>query len=290
MMTTPQTLPANAATKDDRIFRTTKLLAAIIAPFLVAAFYILFLRTSETGELFAWQISSGMTAMMLAAAYLGGVWYFVQVVLARRWHHIKIGLLPITAFASILGIATLLHWDKFNHASASFVTWTVVYLITPFLVPAVWLSNRRTDPGTPDDRDAVIPIAFRWAMGAAGVIAVVVSALLFLSPGTMVAVWPWPLTPLTARVAAAMFALQGLVGLGIGLDARWSSARVILQSQGLSIIFILIGVARAWSEFNPANPGTYVFIGVLLTPLIAIVACTLVMDARRQPVSVRPAP
>ena len=50
----------------------------------------------------------------------------------------------------------------------------------------------------------------------------------------MIAVWPWTLTPLTARVAGAMFALPGLVGLGIALDRRWSAARIILQAQAIS--------------------------------------------------------
>ena len=44
--------------------------------------------------------------------------------------------------------------------------------------------------------------------------------LLFLSPQAMIAVRPWTPTPLTARIVGVVFALPGLVGLGIALDKR----------------------------------------------------------------------
>jgi len=116
--------------RNDQIYRETKWLAAIIIPFLIAAFYILYLRPTETGELFAWQINPTMTAMMLGAIYIGGAYYFFRVLGARRWHWIKIGFLPVTIFASFLGVATLLHWDRFNQGHISFITWAVLLLVT----------------------------------------------------------------------------------------------------------------------------------------------------------------
>jgi hypothetical protein len=267
--------------RDDRIYRETKWLAAFIIPFLIAAFYILFLRPTETGELFAWKINSTMTAMMLASAYIGGVYYFARVITAKRWHHIKAGMLPVTAFAAMLGIATLLHLDKFNQGHISFFTWTALYLTSPLLVIAVWLRNRGTDPRIADPDDVVIPIAWRWVLGSVGAITAAVSLLLFLQPNLMISVWPWQLTPLTARVVGAMFALPGLVGLGIALDARWSSARVVLQTQALSILFILISAARAWGEFDQTNPVTYFFVGGLALLLIGFIAVYLIMESRR---------
>lgn len=275
-------MPQSLVARDDHIYRETKWLAAFIIPFLIAAFYILFLRPTETGELFAWKINPTMTSMMLASAYIGGVYYFAGVLTARRWHHIKVGLLPVTAFASILGIATLLHWDRFNRSHISFFTWTALYMTTPFLVVATWLRNRVTDPGTPDPDDVLISVPWRWGMGIVGTIAIVISVLLFLQPALMIAVWPWPLTPLTARVTSAIYVLPGLVGLGIAFDSRWSSARLILQTQAFSILFILISAGRAWGEFNHSNPVTYLFVGGLTLLLIGISAYYLFMESRRK--------
>jgi hypothetical protein len=223
-----------------------------------------------------------MTAMMLASAYMGGIYYFTGVVTARRWHYIKTGFLPVIAFASILCVATILHWNRFNHGHISFFAWSALYFTTPILVLATWLRNRGTDPGVPDPGDVTIPLVWRWFMGTVGVITVAVSTLLFIQPALMIAVWAWPLTPLTARVLGAMFALPGLVGLGIALDARWSNARLILQAQAFSILFILMSAARSWGEFNLANPITYLFVGGLVLIVTGIVAVSLFMETRRR--------
>lgn len=272
----------SSVARDDQIYRETKWLAAFIIPFLIAAFVLLFFWPHDTDKTFAWTIVPSMTAMMLASAYIGGVYYFVGVITAKRWHHIKVGLLPVSAFASSLGVATVLHWDRFNHSHISFFTWTALYMTTPFLVVATWLRNRVTDPGTADLNDVLMPRLWRWVMGIGGVIGIVISLLLFLQPARMISVWPWQLTPLTARVIGAIFALPGMAGLGIALDSRWSSARLVLQAQAFSILFILISAARAWGEFNQFNLITYLFVGGLALMLIGSIAFYLFMESCRQ--------
>jgi len=276
-MSTPLITSQGSIIRDDRIYGATKWLAAFIIPFLIVAFALLFIWPNDTDKTFAWTIKPSMTPMMLASAYIGGVYYFVGVLLERRWHHIKVGLLPVTAFASILSVATLLHWDRFNHSHISFFTWTALYMTTPLLVFATWLRNRVRDPGTADPDDSTIPVFLRLGMGIIGATTTLVSLLLFLQPGWMIAVWPWQLTPLTARVIGAMFSLPGLVGLGVAVDSRWSSARLILQAQAFSILFILISAIRAWADFDHANPIAYLFIGGLVVILIGLIVFFLFM-------------
>ncbi|HTP10373.1 MAG TPA: hypothetical protein VMP08_19100 [Anaerolineae bacterium] len=268
--------------RDDHIYRFTRLLAVIIIPFLIVAWVILYLLPERSGELFAWPIKPSMTAMMLAAAYLGGVYFFARVVSAKQWHAIKAGLLPVTLFASLLGIATILHWDKFTHDHISFFTWTLLYFTTPFLVFGTWWFNRRTDPRILDTNDIPVPNWMRWLLGIAGAITLAISLLLFLLPQLMIGIWPWTLTPLTARVMGAMFALPGLVGLGIASDRRWSAARIILQAQAFSIGLILIAAVRSWSDFNPTSISTWLFIGGLSALLIGIIILYGIMEARHR--------
>ena len=256
--------------RDDRVLRVTRLLAIVVIPFLIVASIVLYFMPDRTGELFAWAIKPSMTAMMLGAAYMGGIYFFARVVLARQWHVVKAGFLPVTTFASLLGIATLLHWDKFTTGHISFITWAGLYFTTPFLVVAVWLSNRRTDPREPSAGSRLIPAWLRWAFGLVGGVTLAISLLLFLQPQLMIAVWPWTLTPLTARVVGAMFALPGLVGLCLASDRRWSAALIILQAQALSIGLILVAVLRAWSDFDPASPAIWLFVGGLGGLLIGI--------------------
>jgi hypothetical protein len=275
-------LSANRITRpDNAVLPATRWLAIIIIPFLVAAAILLLIWPNDTDKTFAWTIKPSMTPMMLAAAYMGGIVFFWNVVKARKWHTIKVGFIPVIAFASFLGIATILHWDRFNHSHISFFTWTALYFITPFLVLVVWLHNRRYENNQFESNDQMINQFTRLTIGVIGAVTLLISLFLFFSPTVMINLWPWTLTPLTARVVGAMFTLPGLVGLGIAADSRWSAARIILQSQSFSIVMILIAALRAWGDFKPAYLGTYLFIGGLLAMLLTIVGFYTRMEIRR---------
>ena len=112
--------PGIRSKADDSINRSTRWLALFIIPFLVVASAILLIFPQKTGELFAWSIQPPMTAMMLGSAYLGGIYFFTSVLLAKRWHTIQPGFQPFATSAFLLGIATILHWDRFNHSHISF--------------------------------------------------------------------------------------------------------------------------------------------------------------------------
>lgn len=206
----------------------TCVLAAIIVPILVVAFGMLYLFPERSGELFAWPVRPPMTAMMLGAAYLGGAYFFTRVVLAQQWHTVTLGFLPVSFFAGFLGLATILHWDRFTHGHISFTLWVILYFTLPFVLALVWYRNRLADPGTPDTDYPPLPNAVRAFLGVVGAVLAVVSLLLFLLPDVMIPTWAWAMTPLISRVMAAMFILPGLVGIGIARDDRWSAARFIL--------------------------------------------------------------
>ena len=268
--------------RDDRILPEARWLAVFIIPFLVVAFILLYFWPNDTDKLFAWTIKPAMTPMMLAAAYCGGIYFFTRAALAKRWHLVKLGFLPVTAFASLLGVATILHWERFNHSHISFFTWVALYFTTPFLVFVVWLRNRMTDPGTAEPHEVIIPQVIRVFIGVVGVITLAVSLLLFLQPALMIRLWPWMLTPLTARVVGAMFALPAVVGLGVALEQRWSAARIILEAQAFSIVMILIATARAWSDFEQSNLLTWLFVGGLSFLLVALAVLYASIEIHRR--------
>jgi hypothetical protein len=273
--------PGIERAQDDAVLPVTHWLALFIIPFLVVAAILLYVWPNNTAQTFAWTIKPSMTPMMLAAAYMGGIYFFIRVALARQWHTIKAGFLPVTAFASLLGIATILHWDRFNHSHISFFTWTALYFTTPFLVILVWLANRARDNHRAEAGDILLPATARVIIGLVGAATLLVSIVLFLFPQMMISAWPWTLTPLTARVLGAMFALPGIVGLGITFEPRWSAARIILQSQCFSILMILIAAVRAWGDFHPANPITWLFVGGLAGLLILLILLYAGMEITR---------
>ncbi len=210
-----------ASQRDDRVLHYTRGLSLFIVPFLVVAFVILYLFPDHTARLWAWTIQATMTSMVLASAYLGGAYFFVRVARERHWHEVATGFLAVTAFSSLLGIATLLHWEKFAHHHVSFWLWAGLYFTAPFLVIGAWLANRRY--GAPvTEGDVLLRPVEKGLITAVGTLALVTGVWMFLAPSAVIPLWPWPLTPLTSRVVGATLCLGG-AGAGVWFDPRWTS-------------------------------------------------------------------
>lgn len=261
--------------RSNLVYPVTRWVAGLVIPFLVVAFIILYFLPNHTAKLFAWEIKPPMTAMMLGSAYAGGIYYFTGVILTRQWYRIKVGLIPVTIFASILNVATILHWEKFNHGTLPFFAWVFLYFTTPLIVFGLWLWNRGQDTNQPDRNELIVHPLIRFIIGAIGATTLAIAIFLFLNPNLMIQLWPWTLTPLTSRVMAAMFSLPGMVGLGMAMDSRWSSAQIILQSQGFSISLILIAVFRSQMDLNWSTPGIWLFtigLGSMLAGIVIFLA------------------
>jgi hypothetical protein len=156
-----------------------------------------------------------------------------------------------------------------------------LYATSPFIVLALWLINRPHDPGTPDAADAIIPFGVRVIMACIGGLILLVGLMLFLWPALLIPVWPWPLIIPTGRALGAWFILPGVFGVTIAGDARWSSARLALQSQWIGIILILGGVLRAWRDFDPENLLSWIFIGGMSSLAVGIAVLFLHMEKRQ---------
>jgi hypothetical protein len=254
------------AVRDDRILAYTRGLSLAIVPFLVVGFLVLYPVPTDTQQWFAWTIHPTMTPMILASAYLGGAFFFVCVVREQMWHTVKIGFLAVALFASLLGIATIVHWDKFNHGFVAFWIWAALYFLAPFLVLAAWLVNRRYEaPPQPDD--VRLPDVARGVIAVVGLLALVTGLMLFLAPTTAIGIWPWLLTPLTCRVVGAIYCL-GCALLIVVPDPRWTTFRLMLQVEMVMVTLIVIAAVRAHGEFYTDRPITWLmlggFVGVLL--------------------------
>src|SRR3954449_11665947 len=268
-------------TRDDRVFRSARLLGAVIVPFLVVAFALLYFFPDDTRHWFAWDVQPTITPLIMGAGYIAGAYFFVRVALETRWHRIQVGFLPVTAFTLFMAIGTFNHLDRFATAHVAFWIWVGLYVTTPVLVPLAWWHNRRTDPGTPEPGEPPLPAPVRSARLGVGAIQSIVALVLLLSPHTMIAHWPWLLTPLTAQTLGGWFALPGVTALMMGLDGRWSAIRITLESQLIGLALILLGTARAWDAIDTGNALAYVFvagIAALFGLLAALEAVMLVQE------------
>ncbi|HEX5621331.1 MAG TPA: hypothetical protein VFX51_23095 [Solirubrobacteraceae bacterium] len=258
--------------RDDRVFRGTRVLGAVIVPFLIVAFALLYFFPDDTRHWFAWDVQPTITPLIMGAGYVAGAYFFVRVALATHWHRIQVGFLPVTAFTLFMAIGTFNHLDRFSTAHVAFWIWVGLYVVTPVLVPLAWRRNRATDPRTPEPGEPRLPGFVRPLLLIAGSVQSAVALVLLLSPSTMIEHWPWQLTPLTAQTLGGWFALPGVTALMMGLDGRWTAIRITLESQLIGLALILLGTARAWDDVDTSNAIAYVFVAGIAGLFVSLLA------------------
>ena len=266
--------------RDDRVLPETRVLGAMIVPFLVVAFALLYCFPDDTRHWFAWDVQPTITPLTMGAGYIAGAYFFVRVARETRWHRVQVGFLPVTAFTLFMAIGTFNHLDDFATAHVAFWIWVGLYVTTPVLVPLAWWRNRATDPGTPEPGEPALPGFVRPLLLAAGAAQSAVALVLLLSPSTMIAHWPWELIPLTAQTLGGWFALPGVTALMMGLDGRWTAIRITLESQLIGLALILLGTIRAWEDVDTSNALAYVFVAGIAGLFVSLSALEWYMLSR----------
>jgi hypothetical protein len=272
----------------DRMHVVAHWLGVLVLPFLVVAVVLLYLFPTRTDVLFAWTIAPPLSALFLACAYIGGIWFFVRAVRETRWHRLHRGFNAVLVFATLLGAATVLHWDRFHHGTVIFVVWATLYATTPFLTAVVLGVHRGIDDGRPDERDYLLPGAVRAVLVLVGLAALAAGVALFLFPVQLGPFWAWELTPLTARVVGAVLTLPGMVNLWMLRDARWSAFRQVFQAQILSLTFILLALLLHHGDLT--GPSAVPVAAGFCVSFVAYVTFYVVCERRRRAPEQPPVP
>lgn len=262
----------------DRVLPLVRWVALALLPFLLVAAVLLFAFPERTGELFAWAIAVPLSAFLLASAYVGGIWFFLGVARARKWHHVKHGFPAVVVFAGALLAATLLHLDRFSQ-NLSFAVWMALYVTTPFLVAVLAVLQRREDAGTPDPVDVAIPRRWRFGLAGIGAAALAFGGLVFVAPEFAMGFWAWPLTPLTAQVTGAVLSLTGVVNAALLWDDRWTAFRTLFQAQLLSLVAIAVSLVARRDDLLWERPMTLGFVLLVVAALVLYAVFTLRCEA-----------
>lgn len=264
--------------QDGRILPATHWASLVIFVILIPAVIVLWGFPGNTADDWAWTIKPDLTPIFLGSGYGAGAYFFFRTFRARRWPPSSAGVFGAGLFALLMLIATLIHWDRFNHGDApnlgaiAFYGWVSVYIVSPFAVLGLWFLNRRTDSGEPEPGEPLVPRGAQLAARAFAVGAFGAAIVLYLFPNTAIDLWPWQLTPLTSRVLGSFTAQVGAGALLLSGDARWGSWRLIVETFWVAVGLLLIGAARAWSDFDTGNPLTYLYVAGLAGTALALAA------------------
>jgi hypothetical protein len=242
----------------------TRVVAGFLVVILLDATQLLEFYPDRTQTLWAWNIQPGLTAMALGSVYLAGGYFFARVLFGAPWPRVVTGFPSVILFVWMAAIATILHFDRFIKDSLPFAAWAAIYVVTPVAVPLLYLRNRRRWGGPVGP---VLPAGLRLALGAVGAPVVSAGLLFLVVPDAAIDVWPWSLTPLTARVTGAIVALYGSLWLTAALEGTATSVRIPFQAHALGLTCLLVAVARGSDVVDWDKPLAIVFVALAGTML-----------------------
>ncbi len=248
----PATTVAGAA-PHRRLLPAMRGLLVVFSVLAVLAVVPLFLLPARTAELFAWTIQPPITAAFLGAGYAAG---FALVLLSLRdpvWVDSRVPVVTILVFTVLTLTATLLHVDRFHFqpefagaplpARAAAWSWTAVYVVVPVSL-SVLLARQERAPGADPPPRWPVSRLLRAALAVESAALLVTGVALFLVPSSASVLWPWALTPLTARTVAAWLVA---FGLGTALAARSGDLQRLRTAAVAYAVFgvlVLVAVAR----------------------------------------------
>lgn len=196
-----------------------------VASFLVLSVgQSLYLLTNRTDVYFSWTINPPLTAAFLGAGYLASFPLELFSARERIWAHTRPAVPGVWVFTFLTLIVTLIHLDRFHFNSLFFITragtwvWLGVYIFVPIVMGILWLIQMR-QPGIDPPRKATLPVWMRAVLIVQGGIMLLLGGTMLVFPERIIPLWPWMLSPLTARAIGAW-------GVGIGVlvvQALWEN-------------------------------------------------------------------
>jgi hypothetical protein len=263
----------------DRIYGFTKFVATLLGTVVLFAFIVLYFFPTRTKQLFAWPIAPPMTAMFMGASYANGAIFFRAVFLGKQWHRVWAPHIGVFVFATLLLIATILHWDKFTHGHPVFYIWVFIYIVAPILTPIAMVRNLREDLHQPEKRDAIVPLGLRVIWLIPGILFLITALYAFMNPAWLIPLWPWKATPLTMRVIVSFYSMLSVAVIAVFREPRWSAWRIGLIGVIVWHALTILGALLRQGDFKGGLfHGWWFPFEVML--LIAVVITFLLMEMR----------
>jgi hypothetical protein len=232
----------------------------------------LFILTEETSRYFAWTINPPITAAFLGAAYWAS--FFLEFLAARErsWSRARIAVPAILLFTVITLVTTLIHIDRFHLASpepfaqlAAWI-WLGIYVLVPPLLLAALVGQFR-EKGVDEPRYLPLPSWLRGILLGQTAILLGWGVLLFSLPQMAPSIWPWMLTPLTARAIAAWLLGIGLGALHATIENDFKRLKPAAISYTILSVLVFIALVRYSSEVN-WNTAAWVLVLIVTSVLL----------------------
>ena len=243
-----------------------RLWLAVEVLFGIGAVMAVGLSPADTATNFAWPIQPVVMAAVLGGFYITSAPLFLLPLFARRWEMIRPMILPAALFSTVQLAATFLHWDKFSVGTIPFYVWFASYLLPPPIFVAAYLWHQGQATPSSIETSNTLPLWLKRLLISLGSLLTIGGALIFLFPGLLIPVFPWQLTPLTARSLSGWLIALGAIMLTMALENDRTRARLATPMFFLVLPALLLQMLRYADQVDWGN--AVLWIGLMLFALI----------------------
>jgi hypothetical protein len=234
----------------------------------------LFVLTEHTDRYFAWTVNPPLTAAALGGAFWSSSLMELLASRQRAWTRARIAVPAVLVFTLLILATTFLHLDRFHlgdrfTVATQVVTWSwiAIYAVVPVVMIVLLLRQHRAS-GTELPRQNPLRPWVRIVLGLHAVVMVSLGFALFVDPAATSALWPWTLTPLTARAVGSWLLGLGIAAAHAAVENDWDRVAVAIHSYVLLGVLELVAVLRYSNTLDWARPATWVYILFLASFLL----------------------
>jgi hypothetical protein len=234
----------------------------LFAALALIAGVLLFVLSEDTDRFFSWTIKPPLTAAFLGASYWAACILITWAARQPLWVRARATMPPVLVIAVLLLIATLIHLDRFHLDSIFGWFWLIVYLIVPPALVFV-LARQLREPGSDSARGRRLPPVLRLVLVFQAATMLALGVALFAAPADADGLWPWQLTPLTARAVGAFLTGFGVAAAHAVVEndlARFEGPALAYTALGL---LELVALARYSGDLTGASVDTWIYVGFL---------------------------
>jgi hypothetical protein len=232
----------------------------------------LFVLTDHTDRYFAWTIGVPITAGFLGAFYFTALALAFQSWLQSAWANARVVVPGVFVFLVLTLVTTFLHLSAFHFhdpsrfARAAAWLWLVIYAADPAFIAVAWVLQRRAR-GIDPPRTQPLPGWYLGALSVHAAILVGVGVALFVAPSTSTSLWPWPLTPLTARAVASWLIGNGLVVVCAIVERDFRRIRPATAAYVALGVLQFVVIARYGSTVDWGSPRAWIYVAFLASAI-----------------------
>jgi hypothetical protein len=183
---------------------------------------------------------------------------------SNRWAVARVLLPAVIVFATTQLLATLLHITIFNWAHPVAWAWLAMYIVSP---PAGALLFALNERGYDAESNGpllgnILSTAMTVLVGAYAL----AGLALFLFPTLAAPLWPWSLTPLSARVIGGWLLTTAALAGMVARQPRLGTAWVVLLALVVLAALLLLGALWYRMKLNgpPLSIALYLIVQIVL--------------------------